>query len=181
MNGNGKRAELLLHPVRIRIAGEFSGRSRSIRELAEALPDIAQTTLYRQVGVLVDGGVLEVVEERRTAGPAERVYRVTPGAGRIDPEDSDRLPPDEHLRYFSVYTASLVDTFAAYITSCDARPSADGLSYRRAVVHLSDEERAAFDARFTALADEMLALPPAPDRRRHVIASAAIPYPRSTS
>lgn len=181
MNGNGERAELLLHPVRIRIAGEFSGRSRSIRELAEALPDIAQTTLYRQVGVLADGGVLEVVEERPTAGPAERVYRVVDGAGRISPDESDRLSPDEHQRYFSVYAASLVDTFAAYVTSPDATPSVDGLSYRRAVVHLSDEERATFDARFTELVDEMLALPPAPGRRRHVIAAASIPYARSTS
>lgn len=181
MNGNSNRVELLLHPVRIRIAGEFSGRSRSIRELAAALPDVPQTTLYRQVGVLLDGGLLEVVEARPTAGPAERVYQVAPGAGRISPDEADRLSPDEHLRYFSVYAASLVDTFAAYITSRDATPSADGLSYRRAVVHVSDEERATFSARFTELVDEVLALPPAPGRRRHVIASAAIPYARSPS
>jgi hypothetical protein len=173
------RADLLLHPVRLRIVGEFAGRERSTGELAAALPDVAHTSLYRHIGLLVRGGVLEVVAERPTGGPAERVYRVVPGADRVPAEEFDHLPAEQHRQYFSVYVASLLDALGSYAASPGARPSADGLSYNRAVVHLSDDERARFDHRFAELVGEVLAVPPAPHRRRYLIASSVIPEPRS--
>jgi DNA-binding transcriptional ArsR family regulator len=178
MSGSN-RADLLLHPVRLRIVGEFSGRERSAGELAAALPDVPHTSLYRHIARLVAGGVLEVVAERPTGGPAERVYRVVPGADRLPRDQLDDLSAEQHRQYFAIYVASLVDSLAVYAASPGARPGADGLSYNRAVVHLSDDERARFDRRFAELAGEMLALPPAPHRRRYHIASSTIPEPRS--
>jgi len=172
-------ADLLLHPVRLRIVGEFSGRERSTGELAAALPDVPHTSLYRHIAELVRGGVLEVTAQRPTGGPAERVYRVAPGADRLPADELDGLPADQQRQYFSVYAASLIDSLAAYAASPGARPSADGLSYNRAVVHLSDEERARFADRFGELVGEMLAVPPAAHRRRYHIASSLIPEPRS--
>lgn len=184
-NGPVPRIDLLLHPVRLRIVVEFAGGRRTIRELTAALPDVAQSSLYRQVGVLVDAAVLEVVDQRTTAGPDERVYQVTPGGDHVPAEEVDRLPPEEHRRYFSVYLAALVDTLSRYLRSDDPRPSADGLAYQRTVVHLSDEERDTFDARLGELVGEMRALPPDPTRRRYHLASVVIPEPvhepRSTS
>jgi hypothetical protein len=172
--------ELLLHPVRTRIVAEFAGRHRTVRELGAALPDVPQTTLYRQVGVLVDGGVLEVVDQRPTDGPDERVYGIVDGAGRVPPAEVDRLPPADHMRYFSAYVASLVDALSRYVHSQDARPSADGLAYHRVTVHLSDAERAEFAERIGRLVAEALAVPPDPSRRRYHLASVVVPEPRST-
>jgi DNA-binding transcriptional ArsR family regulator len=179
MNGNGPtaRIDLLLHPVRLRVVAEFGGGRRTVRELAAALPDVAQSTLYRQVGILVDAGVLELVDQRATTGPDERVYRVAPGGDRVPAEEVDRLPPAEHLRYFSRYVAALVDTLSRYLHGDGARPSVDGLAYQRTVVHLSDAERAAFAARLAQLVGEMRALPPDPTRRRFHLASVVVPEP----
>lgn len=179
MSENGRLA-LLLHPVRLRVVAEFGGGRRTVRELAAALPDVAQSTLYRQVGVLVDAGVLEVVEQRGTTGPDERVYRVAPGGDSVPAEEVDRLSPAEHLRAVSVYLAALVDTVSRYMHAGDARPVADRLSYRRTVVHLSDGERAAFAARLAALLDEVRALPPDPGRRRYHLAALVVPEPGRT-
>ena len=66
-NGTGSRWDLLLHPVRTRIVAEFSGRRRTVRELAAALPDVPQTTLYRQVGVLEVATLLRPHLERLLA------------------------------------------------------------------------------------------------------------------
>ena len=173
------RADLLLHPARLRIVGEFSGRERSAGELAAALPDIPHTSLYRHIAALVRGGVLEVVAERPTGGPVERVYRVAPGADRVPATELDGLSVEQQRQYFSVYVASLIETLTAYAASPGARPSVDGLSYNRAVVHLSDAERDHFTARFAEVVGEMFALPPDPDRRRYHIASSVIPEPRS--
>lgn len=172
---------LLLHPVRLRIVSEFTGRQRTVRELAEALPDIPQASLYRHVATLVGGGVLEQVAERAARGPSERVYRVAPGADRIRPEELDHIPAPEQRQMFSVFAASLIDSFAAYIGSDSAVPSADGLSYNRAVVNLSAKERTEFGERFGALVGEILALPPARHRHRFHIASCFIPAPKAVS
>lgn len=171
------RTALLLHPVRLRIVSEFVGHERTVGELADALPDVPQATLYRHVATLVDGGVLEQVGERAARGPSERVYRVTPGTDRISPEEIDNFPPADQQRMFAVFAGSLIDSFGAYMDSSDVVPSADGLSYNRAVVNLSARERQEFGARFAALVAEVLALPPAADRRRYHLASACIPAP----
>ena len=174
-NTGGARVEVLLHPVRLRVVSEFTGRERTVRELADALPDIPQATLYRHVAALVDGGVLEQVSERAVRGPSERVYRVAPGADRIRPEEIDTVPAAEQRRMFAVFAASLIDSFAAYAGSGGAVPSADGLAVNRAVVNLSRQEQLDFATRFGALVDEVLALPPARHRRRYHIASCFIP------
>jgi DNA-binding transcriptional ArsR family regulator len=179
-NTGGSRAEVLLHPVRLRIVSEFTGHRRTVRDLADALPDIPQATLYRHVAALVDGGVLEQVGERAARGPSERVYRVAAGADRIRPEEIDAVPADEQRRMFAVFTASLIDSFAAYAGSDGAVPSADGLAYNRAVVNLSRRERLDFATRFADIVAEVLALPPARHRRRYHIASCFIPAPKET-
>jgi DNA-binding transcriptional ArsR family regulator len=178
-NTGRAKTEMLLHPVRIRIVSEFTGGQRTVRDLADALPDIPQATLYRHVAALVAGGVLEQVGERAVRGPSERVYRVAPGADRIRPEEVDAVPAAEQQRMFAVFAGSLIDSFAAYVGSGEAVPSADGLSYNRAVVNLSPQERLDFAARFTALAAEVLALPPARHRRRYHLASCVIPAPKA--
>jgi hypothetical protein len=178
MNENRRdRVDLLLHPVRIRIVGEFAGHQRSVRDLAAALPDVPQATLYRQVGVLVEGGVLEQVDRRSTAGADERVYRVAEGADSVPATTLDGLSPEEHRRYFGIFTASLIDALAAYVTIPGATPSEDGLSYNRIVVHLDDAERDRFAARFGELVAEVMAVPPDPGRRGYLLASCVIPAP----
>lgn len=171
----------MLHPVRIRVVSEFTGGERTVRELANALPDIPQATLYRHVAVLVDAGVLEQVGERAARGPSERVYQVSPGADRIRPEEIDDLPPAELRRMFAVFTASLIDSFAAYVGSGRVIPSADGLAVNRAVVNLSHEERQEFTTRFGGLVAEVLALPPARHRGQYHIASCFIPAPQAVA
>ena len=176
-NGAARRIDLLLHPVRLRVVTEFGGGRRTVRELAAALPDVPQSTLYRQIGVLVDGGVLEVADQRATTGPDERVYRIAPGGDRVPAAEVDHLAPADHLRHFSVYVAALVDTHSRYLHADGVRPSTDGLAYQRTVVHLTDAERAAFDARLAGLVGEMRALPPDPSRRRFHLASVVVPDP----
>src|ERR1035438_10436939 len=81
--------ELLLHPVRLRIVHALSGgRLRSASELCDHLPGVPRTSIYRQLGLLVDGGMLEIGGERRVRGAVERFYRlradrpaIAPGAG----------------------------------------------------------------------------------------------------
>lgn len=169
-------ADIVIHPVRLRILAEFAGRSMTTRQLAAALPSIPTASLYRHVATLVEAGLVEVVEERAVNGANERVFRASPV--HIDPDEFDALDPEDHLSKFSVFGASLVDAFAEYIRSEGPVPSRDGLSYNLGVVHLSQEEFDDFSAAFEALSAEMLGAGPGPGRKRYTVASVVVPSPR---
>jgi Fe2+ or Zn2+ uptake regulation protein len=65
--------KLRLHPVRLRILEAFLGdRKLTTADLRAELPDISAASLYRHIAFLVEGGVLEVVAERRVRGAVEQ-------------------------------------------------------------------------------------------------------------
>ena len=77
-------ADLLLHPVRLRIVQAFLGDRGAHHHDAPAaeLPDVPAASLYRHVARLVDAGVLAVVAERRVRGALERTYVLRLSAAR---------------------------------------------------------------------------------------------------
>lgn len=77
--------ELFAHPVRLRIVHALSGgRVVTTSELCALIPDVSKATVYRHVGVLADGGVLEVDAEQRVRGAVERRYRLSRDRAVID-------------------------------------------------------------------------------------------------
>lgn len=172
------RFAVLVHPVRLRVLGEFAGRRRTTRQLAAALPDVAQATLYRHVGALLDAGVLEVVARDVVNGAVERTLAIADGQARIAPQDLAGATSEQHQAWFSTFVASLVDTFtSALAQQGPADLVAAGLAYQRAVVHLDHEEHDEYAARLADLVGEMTAIEPAPHRRPHTLASVVVPRP----
>jgi hypothetical protein len=111
--------------------------------LRERLPDIPAATMYRHIAVLVDAGVLEVVDERRVRGTVERSYRVRQEQGVVDPSARAAMTGEDHRRAFTTFVASLLGDFDRYLAHDGADPTADGVVYRQAAVWLTDEEFAA--------------------------------------
>ena len=88
-------ADLLLHPVRLRIVQAFLGdRALTTGELHAELDDVPTASLYRHVAHLVDAGVLSVVAERRVRGAVERTYVMRAAAARL----ARHHPAPEHQR-----------------------------------------------------------------------------------
>jgi len=137
-------ADLLLHPVRMRILQTlFDADPMTTAQLRDRLPDIAPATMYRHIAVLADAGVLAVVDERRVRGTVERSYRVVPEQAVVDPAARAAMTREDHQRAFTTFAASLMTDFARYLASEDADPIADGVVYRQAAVWLTDDEFAA--------------------------------------
>jgi DNA-binding transcriptional ArsR family regulator len=170
------KTNLLLHPVRLRILSELAGKQLSPRQLAQALPDIAQASLYRHIGLLVDNQILEVVAERVVNGATERTYAIAAGAMRLSPDDLRGLPSEEHIRLFSVYIGTLIETFVESLNGRDLDDALrDGLSYNRVTIHLSDEEVTQFRAEIAAIIERVWSNQPAPNRKSYTLASIVIP------
>ncbi|MFI6095351.1 helix-turn-helix domain-containing protein [Lentzea sp. NPDC051213] len=133
--------ELLLHPVRLRIVYALSGDSvRTTAEISERLSDVPKTSVYRHVGLLLEGGLLEVVAEKRVRGAVERHYRLRQDRTTIAPEDGKAMSLDDHRAGFASAMAALLGEFNGYLDRPGAMPFDDSVCYRQGVIWLDDDE-----------------------------------------
>jgi hypothetical protein len=168
-------ADLLLHPVRLRIVQAFLGeRALTTAELGAELDDVPTASLYRHVGLLVDAGVLAVAEERKVRGAAERRYRLVLAAASADPAG---MSTEDHRRAFATFVAALLADFDRYLDrSGDALdPVADGVGYRQAGLWLDDDEFGVLVAELRALVSARMALPQREGRRRRILSTVLMP------
>jgi len=139
---NANKIDLVLHPIRMRIITTISGREMTTGQLAEALPDIAQATLYRHMNTLVEGGVLVVVNETQIRGTIEKRYALhTEDLLNITEEDLQNATNEDHVRYFTTYLMTLLGDYTRYMqTKEKVNPIEDGIGYHTIPLHMTDEE-----------------------------------------
>ena len=102
-------ADLLLHPVRLRIVQAFLGeRPLTTSQLAAELSDVPAGSLYRHVALLTKAGVLQVVAERRIRGATERTYMLRVHAAQIAPDEVAAMTPEQHMQAFMAFVAGLL-------------------------------------------------------------------------
>ena len=131
--------DLLLHPQRLRIVQAFLGRDRlTTADLRELLPDIPTATLYRQITTLLDGGVLEVVEERPTRGAVERTFALAGDRAVVTPEEAAAMTVDDHRRAFLTFVAGLLADFDRYLDGDSPDLMRDLVGYRQVGLNLTD-------------------------------------------
>jgi Helix-turn-helix domain len=171
-------ADLLLHPVRLRIVKAFLGdRALTTTQLAAELDDVPAGSLYRHVALLTKAGVLQVVAERRLRGAVERTYTLRLFAARIGPGEAAAMTPDEHAQAFTAYVAGLLADFDRYLSAGTPDPVRDGADYRVAAMWLTDAEFADFLRDLANVAQPRLANAPGKGRRRRMLYSVLLPAP----
>jgi len=164
-------ADLLLHPVRLRIVQAFLGRrTLTTAELGAELEDVPTASLYRHVGLLADAGVLTVAEERKVRGAAERHYRLVDETTSADPAG---MTAEDHRRAFATFVAALLADFDRYVDRAGSSPdlAADGVGYRQAGLWLDDVELGDLLAELRALVTARMALPQREGRRRRILST----------
>jgi DNA-binding transcriptional ArsR family regulator len=169
-------ADLLLHPVRLRIVQAFLGdRALTTSELRSELPDVPPASLYRHVARLVDAGVLAVVSERRVRGALERTYVLRSSAATISRDEVATMSPEEHRRAFLSFVARLVGDFDRYLARDHIDPLRDGADYRFIGLWLSDLELVEFSRELFAVLQPRLANAPRRGRKRRILATILLP------
>ncbi len=169
-------ADLLLHPVRLRVVQALAGGRRlSPRELAQELTDVPAATLYRHVNTLAEAGVIGVVDERPARGTAERVYALVEGAGRVSPEDLATATTEDHLRYFTTFLAGLLGDFGRYVSGDKVDFVADGATYSQIPLELTDQELAELAGRLNAALAPVIGNRPGEGRRRRMLTTIVLP------
>ena len=169
-------ADLLLHPVRLRIVQTFLGdRALTTQQLLAELPDVPPASLYRHVARLVDAGVLAIVSQRRVRGALERTYVLRVTAASISIDDLEKMSLDEHRQAFMAFIAGLIADFDRYLARPDIDIVRDGGSYRLAAMWLDDAELAEVSHELNRVLQRHLSNPPSRGRERRVLATVFIP------
>lgn len=138
-----RTADLVLHPVRLRIIQALlGGRELTANRLAAEISDVSSATVRRHLATLVDAGMLRVAEEHRVRGAMERTYALSADAREVTAEDLRAMSPEEHKQAFAAFVASLLSSFDRYIDRGDVDLVRDGASYRHNALWLSDDELA---------------------------------------
>ncbi len=176
------RADLLLHPVRLRILKAFLGdRALTTTQLAAELDDVPTGSLYRHVALLTKAGVLQVVAERRVRGAVERTYTLRLLAAQIQPGEIAAMTPDDHSRAFMAYVAGLLVDFDRYLAAGPPDPIRDGAVYQMAAMWLTETEFADFLRDLRSVALPRLANAPGKGRRRRLLYTVLLPAPEQPS
>ncbi len=169
-------ADLLLHPVRLRIVQAFLGdRALTTSALAAELADIPAASLYRHVARLVDAGVLAVVAQRRVRGAVERTYVLRLPAATIGPGQLARMTADDHRQAFLAFVAGLLGDFDRYLARGDIDLLRDGVHYNIAGLWLDDAEFTEFLHELARVLQPRLANAPRPGRKRRILGSVLLP------
>ncbi len=169
-------AELLLHPVRLRIVQSLlGGRTRTTGQLREDLPDVAPATLYRHVATLLEADLIQVVDERRVRGAVERSYQLRDSAPSVGAEEAAGMTVEEHRQAFLTFVAGLLGAFDRYLGNGDVDLGRDLVGYRQAALNLTDEETRELMADLGAVLRARLDHPPAPGRVRRMLTTVLMP------
>jgi Helix-turn-helix domain len=169
-------ADLLLHPVRLRVVQAFLGdRALTTAGLRAELPDVPPASLYRHIGRLVDGGVLSVVAERRVRGALERTYVLRSAAARIQPDELAKMSREELRATFLAFVAGLVGDADRYLARAHVDPLRDGAAFSLAGLWLDDGELLEFLRELYAVVQPRAANTPRPGRSRRILATVLLP------
>jgi len=169
-------ADLLLHPVRLRILKAFLGeRALTTAQLAAELGDVPAGSLYRHVSLLTKAGVLQVVAERRVRAATERTYTLRVAASSLDPATVAAMSTDELRQAFLGYVAGLLADADRYLSSGEVDPTRDDASMQVMGLWLTDTELSDFLRDLNLVLRARLANAPGPGRRRRLLYTVFLP------
>ena len=169
-------ADLLLHPVRLRIVQAFLGdRALTTTQLRSELPDVPPASLYRHVARLVDASVLAVVAERRVRGALERTYVLRTSAATFSVDELAKMSADEHRQAFLAFIAAVIGDFDRYLDKGQIDLARDGVSYRLLGLWLSDNELAELSREIFTVLQPRIANAPKGGRKQRILATVLLP------
>lgn len=171
-------ADLLLHPVRLRIVQVMIERPMTAMAVKNLLGDVAQATLYRHLKQLHEGGLLEIVEERQVRGGVERTYRVVAEAVSLGSDDLLGADADDHFRYFATFVGTLLTDYASYLQADPIDLAADRVGFHQFPLWLTDEEVDELAEELGSALRSRLGNLPEAGRRRRLVNSIVMPDDR---
>ncbi|GCE31546.1 transcriptional regulator [Dictyobacter alpinus] len=172
------KADILMHPVRMRIIGLISRQAQTTQQLAKQMADVATPTLYHHLNLLVKAEILQVVKEEQKRGTYEKTYALVEGSSVLGTEDLSQMTADELMHMFQLFVSVLIGDYAQYLQQKKDRDYND-MGMRQALLHLSDQEFQQFLQELGTFFQPWLAYQPGPERRQRLFNTIVMSMPPS--
>lgn len=172
-------ADVVMHPVRLRIIQQLGGRRLTTAQLRAALPDVTQATLYRHVATLVDAGILSVVEERRVRGAVERTLALGDRMAHVDHAELRAMSDGQLRSAFLAFLGDVSADFDRFVDSED-RVLRDFVGFGRVALYVDTADLADIQAGLSELLAPYLSQSRG-GKRRVSLATVLVPEPELSS
>lgn len=160
----------MLHPVRGRLLiALLTHKEATAGELAKALPDIPQATLYRHLGAMVEEGTLKVVQERKKRAMYERVYAAALDFTADIEAMIQQNRGDVYAALFFQYMTVFLQEFQAYALRPGIDIARDGSGFSMSPVYATDEELQSVLMQVSQLLETLRCNTPGEGRKTHTI------------
>lgn len=175
MASNGEIARLVSNPVRMRVLITVGGQTLTTKQLRDALPDIAQATLYRHIAALVDGGFLTVVDERPVRGTVERSYALGERMAHVDEQEMATMDAAQLRSAFLSFLRMLGENFEEAVEQ-ETAEDRWVFGFGHTNLYLSEDELQRLQQALTEQLARYQTAPTGdePERRRRVLLSTAL-------
>ncbi|WP_407359053.1 helix-turn-helix domain-containing protein [Microbacterium sp. LTA6] len=143
-------ADVIMHPLRMRIIQHIGTHEVTTTALREALPDVATATLYRHVAALVDAGIVAVVGERKIRGAVERTLALGERMAHVDRDELQAMGAEQLRHAFLTYLGQVAERFYASLASGEAQ-ARDYLGFGMTQLHVTTDDLAELQMRLGEL------------------------------
>ncbi|MEZ4642153.1 MAG: helix-turn-helix domain-containing protein [Chloroflexota bacterium] len=178
------KAEMIIHPVRFRILQTLMGTSLTTQQIADLLPDVPKSSIYRHLKVLLDSEMIAIVDTQLVNGIQEKWYGLQQRP-YLGPDDVSDMTAADHLRFFTIYMLATLRGFADYLeTAVDANGQvdllADRVGYTEIALFVDPDELNEFQQSLNELLAKFASNEPRNGRHKHKFALITHPVKEST-
>lgn len=171
------KADLILHPVRIRIIQHLSKGSATVYELKEWITDVPQATLYRHLNTLHKNQIIYVTDERKVRGAVERTYALEKNTAYITAEEAAKLSKEEHMKMFMTFLSHITGEVEAYLDG-DPNLSTDLFGYNQLDLYLNEEEWEDLSRGMQTLISKYIPNRPSKQNKKVTLVQMLVPEPK---
>ena len=138
------KAEVLMHPVRIKISQALMRNKENgltPLEMVKIIKDVPQATLYRHIQLLLDAEVIKVIKEKKVRSVTEKYYALNEDAARLVSNDWKTSTMEKKLSFVSYYQLSLLSQYQNYLSSLENKSSSeDRATFSLLELNIEEEE-----------------------------------------
>ena len=168
------RADILMHPIRIRIALAVQSRRLTTAQIHRLLPDVPMPTLYRHLQRLTEAGIIEVVTTQQAHSNQERVYALVQAQSTLTSAEVAAASLEDHRRYFTMFVTGLLSVYDRYLQSSPDN-IANNIAYVMETVYMTESQFAQARTQMRGFLADALGREPEPGATRKMLAVLAFP------